>query len=163
MASQPTLAKPHSAATADRSAGVNWPRRPRALATPTGLAWLGFLLSLIFLFCQLSSSSPAVLNMWLSSDTLYPVNVFTDTFIDGYSLSGWQFSIAPCWFPDLVLVGLFFGLTQNVILATLLAGFIQIALIVGAFVLVRKAVQDDKARRSGCFTAGSRCSYHNIS
>jgi hypothetical protein len=82
--------------------------------------------------------------MWLSSDTLYPVNVFTDTFIDGYSLSGWQFSIAPCWFPDLVLVGLFLGLTQNVILATLLAGFIQIALIVGAFVLVRKAVRTTK-------------------
>jgi hypothetical protein len=145
MASQPTLAKPHATVAVDRSARVDWPRRSlRALATPTGFAWLGFILSLIFLFCQLSSSSPAVLKMWLSSDTLYPVNVFTDTFIDGYSLSGWQFSIAPCWFPDLVLVGLFLGLTQNVILATLLAGFIQIALIVGAFVLVRKAVRTTK-------------------
>ena len=38
-------------------------------------------------------------------------------------------------------MGLFLGLTQNVILATLFAGFIQIALIVGAFVLIRKAVR----------------------
>lgn len=111
------------------------------LAAPTALAWLGFLLSLVFLFTQLSAADPSVLNMWLSSDTLYPVNVFTDTFMDGYSLSGWQFSIAPCWFPDLVLVGLFLGLTRNVILATLLAGFIQIALIVGAFAVIRRAVR----------------------
>ena len=80
-------------------------------------------------------------NIWLSSDTLYPVNVFTDTLIDGYSLLGWKFSIAPCWFPDLVLAGLFLALTQNVILATLFAGFIQIALTVGAFVLIRRAVR----------------------
>ena len=120
---------------------MDWKRWPRMLATPTGLAWLGFILSLIFLFVRLSAADPAVLSMWLSSDTLYPVNVFTDTLIDGYSLSGWQFSIAPCWFPDLLLVGLFLGLTQNVILATLFAGFIQIALIVGAFVLIRRAVR----------------------
>jgi hypothetical protein len=122
---------------------MNWPQRSiRTLATPAGLAWLGLILSLIFLFCQLSSASPAVLDdIWLSSDTTYPVNVFTDTLIDGYSLAGWQFSIAPCWFPDFVCVGLFLGLTQNVILATLLAGFIQIALIIGAFVLISRAVR----------------------
>jgi hypothetical protein len=115
--------------------------RLQRLATPTTAGWIGFLLSLVFLFAQLSLADPSVLNMWLSSDTLYPVNVFTDVFVDGYSLSGWQFSIAPCWFPDLVLVGLFLGLTHNVILATLLAGFIQIALIVGAFAVIRRAIR----------------------
>jgi hypothetical protein len=121
---------------------VGWKRWPRAFATPTGLAWLGFVLSLVFLFCRLGFCNPRDLNnIWLSSDTLYPVNVFTDTVIDGYSLSGWKFSIAPCWFPDLFLAGLFLALTQNVILATLFAGFIQIALIVGAFVLIRRAVR----------------------
>ena len=53
MASQPTLAKPHSAASADGVARVNWQRwSMRALATPASLAWLGFILSLIFLFCH---------------------------------------------------------------------------------------------------------------
>jgi hypothetical protein len=137
---QPTCDKPGAAK--DRVSRVDWKRRLRALATPTSLAWLGFFLSLVFLFCRLGFCNPRDLNnIWFSSDTLYPVNVFTDTLIDGYSLSGWKFSIAPCWFPDLLLAGLFLVLTQNVILATLFAGFIQIALIVGAFVLIRRAVR----------------------
>lgn len=141
MASQPTFEKPVITSSVDWVSRADWKRWPRALATPTSLAWIGFILSLVFLFIRLSVADPAVLSMWLSSDTLYPANVFTDTLSDGYSLSGWQFSIAPCWFPDVFLVGLFLGLTQNVILATLFAGFIQIALIVGAFGLIRKAVR----------------------
>ena len=139
---QPTCDKPVSGAAGNRVSRVDWKRWSRTLATPTGLAWIGFFISLMFLFCRLGFCNPRDLNnIWLSSDTLYPVNVFTDTLIDGYSLSGWKFSIAPCWFPDLVLAGLFLALTQNVILATLFAGFIQIALIVGAFVLIRRAVR----------------------
>jgi hypothetical protein len=80
------------------------------------------------------------LGIWISSDTLFPVNVFTDVVWDRYPLSGWHFSIAPCWFPDLIASWIFVAITQNVILATLLAGFIQIALMIGAFALIRRAI-----------------------
>jgi hypothetical protein len=95
---------------------------------------------LVYLFRQLGCADAVSLGPWLSSDTLWPVNVFTDIFTDHYSLSGWVFSIAPCWFPDIFATGLFWLLTRNVILATLFAGFIQIGLIVGALHLCRKAV-----------------------
>ena len=108
---------------------------------PGGLAWLGLVLSLVLLYLRLSAEDPSIVwRVWLSSDTLYPVNVFTDVFHDGYGISGWRFSIAPCWFPDLVATGLFLALTGNVVLATLLAGFIQIVALVLLFKAFRVAL-----------------------
>jgi len=98
------------------------------------------MLALLCLFQQLGNADAGVLGMWISSDTLYPVNVFTDVFRDHYSIWGWYFAIAPHWFPDLAATGLFWLITHNVILATLLAGFIQIPLIVAAFHLIAKAI-----------------------
>jgi hypothetical protein len=108
---------------------------------PGWLAWLGLALSLLYLFRALGNADSAELDaLWINSDTLYPVNVTTDILHDGYPFSGWRFSIAPCWFPDLFISGLFWIFTHNVITATLLAGFIQLALIVGAFDLMRRAI-----------------------
>jgi hypothetical protein len=108
---------------------------------PGWLAWLGLALSLLYLFRALGNASPAELDgIWVNGDTLYPVNVTTDVLSDGYPFSGWRFSIAPCWFPDLITPGLFWIFTHNAITATLLAGFIQLALIVGAFELMRRAI-----------------------
>ncbi len=115
-------------------------RRLRLAGHPTGIALAGFAVSLIYLFRQLGSADQATLSVWLSSDTLWLVHVFTDVFVDHYSLSGWYFSIAPCWFPDVFVTGLFWAVTGNVILATLFAGFIQIPLLAGAFQLFRRAV-----------------------
>jgi hypothetical protein len=78
--------------------------------------------------------------MWITSDTLYPVNVFTDVLQDGYSLSGWKFAIAPQWFTDFMGVGFFWLVTRNIVMSTLLGGFVQIGLIVGAFHIIGKAV-----------------------
>src|ERR1035438_1399007 len=58
-------------------------------------AWLGLMLSMVCLFFQLGAVDPVSLRVWISSDTLYPVNVATDVLGDGFSLSGWRFSIAP--------------------------------------------------------------------
>jgi hypothetical protein len=115
-------------------------RYARQAATPLTLTWTGFLLSLIYLYRQLGASGSAVLGLWINSDTLWQANLFTDLFVDHYRLSGWAFSIAPCWFPDLAATGLFLALTRNVILATLLAGFIQLGLLIGALRLCRKAI-----------------------
>ena len=120
------------------------PRRVKPIILahiPECFAGLGLLLSLLYLFWSLSNANPAVIDtLWVTSDTLYPVNVTTDILHDGYSLSGWRFSIAPCWFPDLFTTGLFWVFTHKAITATLLAGFIQLALIVGAFHLIRRAI-----------------------
>jgi hypothetical protein len=115
-------------------------RYARQAATPVTLAWAGFILSLAYLYRQLGSADPAALGQWINSDTLWQANFFTDLFVDHYRLSGWVFSIAPCWFPDLAATGLFWAITRNVILATLLAGFVQIALLIGALRLCRKAI-----------------------
>jgi hypothetical protein len=80
------------------------------------------------------------LTIWITSDTLWLANVFTDLFHDGYSLAGWHFSIAPCWFPDVAVVGLFWALTRNVIFATVLGGLIQVVFIVGAFHVIGKTL-----------------------
>lgn len=112
----------------------------RLRALPVWVAWTAFALALIFLFVRLGLTPDRDMYLWLSSDTLYPVNVFTDIFGDGFSLSGWRFSIAPCWFPDMLATGVFLALTHNVILATLLAGFFQIAVIAAALHVIGKAV-----------------------
>jgi hypothetical protein len=115
-----------------------WQRLGRP--APVLLAWLGLMISLVYLLWRLGSADPASLGIWISSDTLYPVNVTTDVIGDKYSFSGWRFSIAPCWFPDVFTTGVFWILTHNVIIATLLAGFIQLGLIVNAFGLARNAM-----------------------
>jgi hypothetical protein len=113
----------------------------RALFThPELIGWSCLVLALLFLFIRLGLSDDITLSIWINSDTLYPVNVFTDVLQDGYSLSGWKFSIAPCWFPDLMGVGFFWFVTRNIIMSTLLGGFVQIGLIVGAFHIIGKAV-----------------------
>jgi hypothetical protein len=116
-------------------------RTLRTLFThPELIGWSCLVLALLFLFIRLGLSDDFTLGLWISSDTLYPVNVFTDVLKDGYSLSGWKFSVAPCWFPDLIGVGFFWLVTRNIIMSTLLGGFVQIGLIVGAFHIIGKAV-----------------------
>ena len=103
-------------------------------------ACLGLIVSMVCLFFKLGAADPASLNVWISSDTLYPVNVSTDVLGDGFSLSGWRFSIAPCWFPDIFATGFFWVVTRNPIAATLLAGSVQLGLLVAAFLVIRAAV-----------------------
>jgi hypothetical protein len=103
------------------------------MGDPVTLAWIGLALSLIHLYRRLGAAHPFVLGAWLSSDTLLPADVAIDLFKDGFPFSGWTFSIAPCWFPDVFLAGAFWAITRNAITATLLSGFVQPALLVGAF------------------------------
>src|SRR5262245_44345255 len=65
----------------------------RALRTlfvhPEWMGWICLVLALLFLFIQLGLSSELTIRgIWITSDTLYPVNVTTDVLKDGYSLSG---------------------------------------------------------------------------
>jgi hypothetical protein len=116
-------------------------RTLRTLFThPELIGWSSLVLALLFLFIRLGLSDDATLDIWFNSDYLYPVNLFTDVLQDGYSLSGWKFTIAPYWIPDLVDVGIFWLLTRNVIMSTLLGGSVNIVLIVGAFRIIGKAV-----------------------
>jgi hypothetical protein len=110
------------------------------LRHPEWLGWAAFILALLLLIVRLGSADDATLGKWISADTLYPVNVFVDVFRDHFSISGWRFSIAPCWFPDLIATGVFWGITGNPILATLLGGFIQIPAIVLSFHMLARAL-----------------------
>src|SRR5262249_46493471 len=62
---------------------------------PELIGWSCLVLALLFLFIRLGLSDDNSLGRWITSDTLYPVNVFTDVLQDGHSLSGWKFTIAP--------------------------------------------------------------------
>ncbi len=107
---------------------------------PEWLAWCGLAVALLCIYQSLGLADPGIISRWMTGDTLWLVNVFTDLFHDGYSLAGWHFSIAPCWFPDVAAAGLFWGITRNVIVATLLAGFIQVGIIVAALHVIGKVL-----------------------
>lgn len=49
----------------------------------------------------------------LDSDSLYLVSVYQDLFVDGFGITGWTFSPAPCFFPDLCLLAFFAPLTSS--------------------------------------------------
>ncbi len=118
----------------------------RIVVRPDVLAAIGFGLSLVYLYFRLGTAAPHSLEDWISSDTLYPVNVTSDIVRDGFPLSGWWFSIAPCWFPDVFLTGVFWVVTRNPIEATLLSGFLQLVLLIGVMALVRSTIRaGDKA------------------
>ena len=110
------------------------------------MAAFGFGLSLVYLYFRLGTAAPSSLEDWISSDTLYPVNVTTDLVRDGFPLSGWQFAIAPFWFPDVFLTGVFWVVTRNPIEATLATGFLQLVFLVGVMALIRSTIRaGDKA------------------
>src|ERR1700722_14049304 len=111
----------------------------RLVCDPRAYCWLSLLLSLGCLYQRLAGigNAPA----WISSDTLWPVDLITDLFVDHYHLHGWQFSIAPCWSPDVVLVGLAYGATRNAVAATILGGFLQFLLLVAGVGLCWRALR----------------------
>lgn len=103
-------------------------------------AWAALLLALYRLFLALGNDFVNAGRQWISSDSLYPVHVFIDTVLEGNSFGAWRFSIAPCWFPDLFFTALFMAVTRNVIGATLLAGFIQLGLLIVGLRLLWKSL-----------------------
>ena len=121
-------------------AGRTFPRAKRFVETfsrhPEWVGYVGLIAALLALLLRLGSWDEGAQGRWVSGDSLWPVNVFVDLFQDHYSISGWRFSIAPFWFPDLLVTGVFWLLTRNAILATFLAGFLQLFAIVAALHLI---------------------------
>jgi hypothetical protein len=118
-------------------------RRPTAwerwFADPRAYGWLALILSLACLYQRLASIGEAP--AWISSDTLWPVNLIIDLFVDHYHLHGWQFSIAPCWFPDVAMVGLAYGATRNAVTATILGGFLQFLFLIAGVAFCWRALR----------------------
>ena len=107
---------------------------------PEWVGCVGLVSALLALLLHLGSWDEFAKSRWVSGDSLWPVNVFVDLFRDHYSISGWRFSIAPFWFPDLFVTGVFWLFTRNPIVATLLAGFLQMFAIVAALHLMGRAI-----------------------
>src|SRR3954464_1162094 len=89
---------------------------------PVTWFWIGLLFAYAALYRRLAIARPDVFMWWFNSDTLYPVHLLVDWMRDGYPPSGWMFSVAPCWFPDVILDAIFLPLTHNIVLTNLLAG-----------------------------------------
>ncbi len=115
-------------------------RRRLREAAPEILAWLGLALSLLVLFFRLGDARAPDVHDWVNGDTLGGTAVAIDVLRDGFPISGWHFSIAPFCVPDLLLAALFWEVTRSPVAATLLAGFSQVALIIGALLLIRNVV-----------------------
>jgi hypothetical protein len=119
--------------------GPEWKRHLYAVvADPRLYAWLGLVVAIICVFQAIPSKLP---DMWVSSDTLWPVNLFTDTLGDGFPFGGWRFSIAPCWVPDIVLVGLCYLFVRNPVMATLLAGAAQFVIFLAGLLLCWRSLK----------------------
>jgi hypothetical protein len=121
-------------------------------ADPRVYIWLGLLLAMVCVFKAIPSSSTVI---WISSDTLWPVDLFIDTLHDGYSFHGWMFSIAPCWFPDIFIVGLCYLLLRNPILTTLVAGSVQFMVLLAGLCLCWRALKLDRLKLLDMLTVGS--------
>jgi hypothetical protein len=102
-------------------------------ADPRTYCWLGLGFALLYWISRISTEH--LERLWINSDSLYPVNLIVDVFRDGYPLRGWRFSAAGFWFPEVLLAGIGFLVTRNVVIATLLAGALQFVLLIGAFQL----------------------------
>jgi len=103
------------------------------------LGLLGLTLAVVALFDRLGTAASSDLRAWINSDTLYPVHVTIDVVRDGFAFEGWKFSIAPCWFPDLFLAGVFWIVSRSAVIATLLAGAAQLPLVALAFAALQKS------------------------
>ncbi len=113
------------------------------LLDPRTYCWFALLVSLACLYRRLPSIPDT--SDWISSDSLWPVNLITDIFVDRYPLSGWQFSVAPCWFPDVFLAGFMYAPTRNVLAATFLDGFAQFILLILCVCLCWRALRLPRA------------------
>jgi len=130
-----TLLPPKAPGQAPRQRLFAW---LRCLAVdPRLYAWLGILVAIACVF-KAVPSRPTF--MWVSSDTLWPVHLFIDVFRDGYSLRGWEFSIAPCWCPDIAIVGVCYLLLRNPLLTTFAAGAVQYVVLLAGFCLCWRAL-----------------------
>jgi hypothetical protein len=119
---------------------------------PRLYAWLGLLMAMACVLKAITSKS--MLN-WVSSDTLWPVDLFIDSFRDGYSFHHWEFSIAPCWFPDIALVGICYFVLRNPILTTLIAGLVQFVILLAGFCLCWRALRLANLKLLDILTIGS--------
>ncbi len=131
---------------------TEWRRGLRPfLVDPRLYGWLGLAIAFICVFNAIPSKPT---HMWVSSDTLWPVNLFMDVFGDGFALGGWRFSIAPCWVPDVMLVWISYLLVRNPIMATLLAGAVQFAIFLAGLLLCWRALRLNNLKLLDVLTMG---------
>ena len=121
---------------------------------PVLYGWAGLLFAYAALWRRLAGAGEGVRQLWFNSDTLFPVHLFVDVVRDGYPLSGWRFGIAPCWFPDVPVTGAVYALTRNVVMANMLDGLVQFAILILGFQLCWRAVGVMERRLADVLTLG---------
>jgi len=74
----------------------------------------------------------------INSDSLYLPSIYNDLYVSGNTISGWNLSPAPSFFPDMPIFFFYMFITGNFIISILLYGLTQIGLISLGFLLVIK-------------------------
>ena len=90
------------------------------------LAWITYVFS-ILLFLKINGN--ILIDTITDADRMYLPTLFRDLFILGGHFSGWKVGGAPYFFPDMLLVFLFYGLFDNVIICFLLVGFLYLIIL----------------------------------
>ena len=108
------------------------------MSDPRTYAWAGLWIAILAVFRAIPSGPT---HHWISSDTLWPVHLFIDVFEDGFSFEGWSFSIAACWAPDILLVGLCYFFIRNPTLTTFAAGALQFIIFLAGLMLIWRALE----------------------
>lgn len=115
--------------------------RSTAIAHLPGLSvFLALLLALAALYVSLGSAPESILKGWFNSDWLFSAQVYRDLFVDHFPISGMIFPTAPSLFPDVTLTVLCVALAPNVLVGTLLYGFLQFVCLIAAFQLCGSAI-----------------------
>ena len=74
----------------------------------------------------------------INSDSLYLPSIYNDLYVTGNTMSGWNLSPAPSFFPDMPIFFFYMFITGNFIISILLYGLTQLGLISLGFLLVIK-------------------------
>ncbi len=93
-----------------------------------------------------------IIHIGLNSDSLYPVNLYRDLFVDHYGIKGWYLPPAPYFFPDLLLMFISMAVTTDIGYGYLLYAFLYYACFVGVLFKILSYAGDRMAAL--CYSLG---------
>ncbi len=113
--------------------GVSSRSMGRAVLRPEMWYLIGMVFAALFFWGGLERSHHPTLQSWANLDSLFPIGIATDTLLDGGSLSGWKFPIAPFVFPDIAICWGIASFERHPIAMMYYYSLIQLTLLAGAW------------------------------
>jgi len=101
---------------------------------------LNLILFSLFLYLFLNSIDDYKIGSFFNGDTVYLPSLYKDIFIDRFSISGWHFSAAPSFFPDMLLYFILMFITGDLTISTFIYAIIQPVLLLLSFLILLKLI-----------------------